>query len=168
MRNQNVSTESAKKQIANENEASSVSNAASSTAAPEETMPSDDLIGKVNPHFGQVERAPYEFFRLMREMPEDFSSTHPCSHHTYQKVQAAGDHAYNMRAELLRGLEALGTVMWSAANNDEQDVMPMVLGDIGTLINHMAVTLQYVCEFESEARTTRHMRDVRLLKGGAA
>lgn len=139
----------------------------SSTAAPEETMLSDDLIGKENPHFGQVERAPHEFFRLMREIPEDFFPHHPCSHHTYQMVQAAGDHACNMRAGLLRGLEALGTVVWSAANNDEQDVMPMVLGDIGALINHMAVTLQYVCEFESEARTTRHMRDVRLLKGGA-
>jgi hypothetical protein len=140
----------------------------SSTAAPKETMLPDDLIGKENPHFGQVERAPYEFFRLMREIPEDFFPTHPCSHHTYQKIQAAGDHAYNMRTELLRGLEALGTVVWSAANNDEQDVMPVVLGDIASLINHMAVTLQYVCEFESEARMTRHMRDVRLLKGGAA
>jgi hypothetical protein len=140
----------------------------SSTAAPEETMLSDDMNSKENPHFGQVERGPYEFFRLMREIPEDFHPTRPCSHHTYQMVQAAGNHASNMRMTVLHGLEALGTVMWTAVNNEKQDVTPDTLGDICTLINHLAVTLQWVCEFEGEARDAKRMRDVRLLKGGAA
>lgn len=111
-------------------------------------MANADSSSTENPHFHQIERAPYELGHLLLKMPPDFSMFSKPSPESQLIAQAARQHAMNGSYTLLSGLEALGQCMFVAGANEENDVDKRSFRDLGCLISHLAVEIQFLHETE--------------------
>lgn len=97
-----------------------------------------------NPHFDNIERAPYELGRLLKNMPADFSSFSSASHETLLMAAAAAQHASNANDALLRGLGALGKAMCVAGNSDDFELENRDISGLGELIQHLAIEMEFL------------------------
>ncbi|CUI04701.1 hypothetical protein [Massilia scottii] len=102
-----------------------------------------------NPHFGFVERAPYELGYLLNKLPVDFSSRSKLTADERLIAQAASMHASNANSELMNGLEALGQVIAHAAlNPDRGGLDKHQMMSLGALVKHVAVEAQFLQELD--------------------
>lgn len=92
-----------------------------------------------NPHFACIERAPYELGHLLKKLPVNFSRFNPITSDDRLIAEAARNHAMNANATLMSGLEALGQFMFVAGANNDNEVEPQQLVNLGCLITHIAV-----------------------------
>ncbi|HEX8615640.1 MAG TPA: hypothetical protein VF800_30530 [Telluria sp.] len=99
-----------------------------------------------NPHFNHIERAPYEFGHLIMKLPADFPAAHVMSSDERQQIEAAISHASNANWSLMNGLEAIGHLLFGAANNSDFPPATIVLEGIAGLIKHLAVEAQFLQE----------------------
>jgi hypothetical protein len=103
-----------------------------------------------NPHFQQRLRSAYELSHLLRKLPDHFDlASGGASAEMRQQMEAAETHADNYSEILLDGLESLGRVMWSAAENKDWPVEQQDVARLGTLISQLAVQLQFIDEFRT-------------------
>ena len=114
-------------------------------------MPSTNTSPASNPHFGNIDRAPYEFGYLLRRLPADFFPGIPLEPEVLLRASAAADHAYNANCTLMIGLEALGKLMFVASSNQQLDAD--TVSDIGCLIQHIAIEAQFLQETENALRS---------------
>ncbi|NHZ40087.1 hypothetical protein [Massilia aquatica] len=103
-----------------------------------------------NPHFENRERAPYEFGSLLRQLPSSFPADHVMSSDERQMVTAAIKHAFNANYMLMSGIEAIGHLLFSAANSSDFPPSATVLEHLGGLIKHIAVEAQFLQEQREE------------------
>lgn len=102
-----------------------------------------------NPHFGHIDRAPYELGHLLQELPDYFSTFTPMTPEVLLKATAAAGHAHNANDTLMHGLEALGKMMFVAGANEQHELGVGTLSDLGCLIQHIAVEAQFLQETAS-------------------
>jgi hypothetical protein len=110
------------------------------------TSTQDSVESWKNPHFERVNRAPYELGHLLQRLPENFSSFSPARLEVIQIADAAAQHADNANGTLMRGLEALGEILFVAGANKENDIDQESIASIGELIQHIAVEAQFLQE----------------------
>jgi len=91
-----------------------------------------------NPHFRNVDRAPYELSSLLTDIRKAKSVED-----IKLMGEAAEQHASNCRDTLLRGLDAIGHIMIRAYGNEEDEIAPGYAMSIGELISHIACELQF-------------------------
>ena len=113
-----------------------------------------------NPHFGNVERAPYQLGQLLTQLPPDFSRSGHITPDSRQIAEAAMRHAENAAYAVMDGLEALGQVMFVAGSNEENHVDGRTIANLGYLVKHLAVELQFLHHIEEEIRENLAARDV--------
>jgi hypothetical protein len=101
-----------------------------------------------NPHFTGRQRSAYELSTLLRELPTSLDLT---SADKRQQLEAASKHAENYGEVLLDGLESLGRVMWSAAENADWPVEQNDVARMGTLVSQLAIQLQFLHDFRESA-----------------
>ena len=113
-----------------------------------------------NPHFGNVERAPYQLGQLLAQLPPEFSHSGPITPDSRQIAEAAIQHAENAASTVMDGLEALGHFIFVASTNEENHVDGQATANLGYLIKHLAVELQFLHEIGAEIRANLAARDV--------
>lgn len=101
-------------------------------------------------HFAHPERGPYELGRLLRSLPTHLHAADLTAAQA-DMAEAAAIHASNCKDTLLSGLESLGCVIWSAAQNKVQSVDLVDFANVGMLVTQLAVQLQFLTEFCAEA-----------------
>ena len=113
-----------------------------------------------NPHFNQIERAPYELGHLFRKLPYDFPADQAMPSDQRQQVEAVISHAWNANYTLMNGIEAIGQLLFTAANSKGNPTDASVFADIGTLIKHLAVEAHFLQEqqFDLQAVLDRDER----------
>lgn len=121
-----------------------------STLKKEAHMPG--TVTSINPHFNRIDRAPYEFGELIRQLPYCLSALPNSSTETRQMADAAARHADNANATLMDGLEALGKLLQIAGSNKDGQVDGQDLASIGGLITHIAVEAQFLQQTKSDLR----------------
>lgn len=101
------------------------------------------------PIFQRPERAPYEFGRLLRCLPQHL---HGASLDAVQleQIEAADKHASNTTTTLLHGLQSLGRVLWSSAVNEDFPAHVDDCGRIGMLVSEIALQLEFLSDFREE------------------
>lgn len=110
-----------------------------------------------NLHHNNVERAPYEFGRLLRALPDSYDlPSVEITVEEHKKLTAADHHAAEYTSTLLNGLESLGRVMYSASLNQRQTLESSDVAQVGLLVTDLAVQLQFLDEFRS-AVAGRHI-----------
>lgn len=107
-----------------------------------------------NPHFHNLERAPYEFGHLIRKLPGDFPAGQAMSSDERMQAKAAIDHAYNANYTLMNGIEAIGHLLFTAGSNHDHPTEAHVLADIGMLIKHIGVEAQFLQEQQADLQAT--------------
>lgn len=107
------------------------------------------LTGK-NPYFKHINRAPYELGRLLMAMPKYLSSSKKYEPEIYQMADAAESHAANASNTLLHGLESIGNLITKTGLNEEYPIDSSDLVDLGELIRHISVELQFLRGIESD------------------
>lgn len=106
-----------------------------------------------NPHFHDIDRAPYEFASLIRKLPGDFPGD-VMSSDERQQVEAAITHAQNINFALMNGIEAIGHLLFSSATNAEFPPSVGTLENLAGLIKHIAVEAQFVQEQRGDLQAT--------------
>ncbi|ATQ78307.1 hypothetical protein CR152_30195 [Massilia violaceinigra] len=106
-----------------------------------------------NPHFHHIERAPYEFGHLIRQLAGDFHG-HVMSSDERQQAKAAINHAHNANYTLMNGIEAIGHLLFTAGNNADYPTEVGVLENIGMLIKHIGVEAQFLQEQQADLQAT--------------
>lgn len=117
-------------------------------------------MSAANPYFKSIERAPYELAHLLQDLPAGIKDR-KLNVDQKHMLNAAIDHAANYNNSILSGIEAIGHLMFSAANNEQWPIEQRVLSDLGAFLSAMAVQAQYLQEFSSSA-------DSMLARQGAA
>lgn len=120
-----------------------------------------------NPAFNSVGRAPYELGYLVKSIGE-ISMDAVLTDDQRNKVSAAVNHAQNSTETLLGGLESIGRMMALIGPLDDR-LDGDVVTNMGELIAHMAVEVQYVRDVEDEMRgiLKRDKEKTAAKKGGA-
>lgn len=120
-----------------------------------------------NSHFKNVDRAPYEIGHLLQSLPPDFAHYKEQPAEVHGVAEAIERHAYNAKGTILSGLEAIGSVMFAAGTNENCGVDKQSIADIGLLLRHLAVELQYLIEIEEECVGLEAKRkELAVKKGG--
>jgi hypothetical protein len=102
------------------------------------------------PEFKNAEQAAYELPWLLRRLGQGSAST--LTPEQQLLAQAAEGHAYNASDDVLSGIEAIGSLLFIAGNNDQWPLNSSQLCNIGTLLRHLAVEAQFLKETEAEMR----------------
>lgn len=102
------------------------------------------------PEFKNAEQAAYELPWLLRRLGQDSAAA--LSPEQRLIAQAAQGHAYNASDDVLSGIEAIGSLLFIAGNNDQWPLNSTQLCNIGVLIKHLAVEAQFLKETEAEMR----------------
>lgn len=108
-----------------------------------------------NPHFNNIERAPYELGSLLLKFAKRLTPHEQLSNDDLLKVDAIECHAQNSRETVLDGIEAVGDLLYVASGNETSEIEPRTLADIGRLIRYLAVEAQFLCGLEEEAAGVR-------------
>lgn len=101
-----------------------------------------------NSYFNNPERASHEFGYLLRDIPQNLRDS--LSDAQRLKLEAAELHALNATGTLLRGLQSVGYVMWSASQNEEAEIEAQHFGNVGLLVSEVALQLQVLDEFRQQ------------------
>ena len=121
-----------------------------------------------NTHFRNTERAPHEIADLLLALPADFMINKKHPDEIYLMADAVERHAANAKNTLLSGLEAIGTTMFAAATNENDELDRSTIADLGCLIRHIAVEVQFLSGREEEcAGVQRKGESFTAKKGGA-
>lgn len=99
-----------------------------------------------NPHFKNIDRAPYEIGHLLRGMPARTPTGTMMTVDHRQQAEAATQHMSNASDTLLHGLEAIGKTLFSAAECEDYPVERSAVASIAALIQHIAVELQFLID----------------------
>lgn len=118
-----------------------------------------------NPHFNNVERAPYEVLSLMAKLGET-RLDQVLTDDQRQMADAIKQHAANATDVLLNGIEAIGRILSCSVMNENWQPSTTNLNDIGALISHLAVEAQamyetrndIICTIEHHAKSTKGTR----------
>lgn len=103
-----------------------------------------------NIYHDNVERASYEFGRLLRSLPDTLDPPSASITDDQRKQLTAADcHAAEYINTLLNGLESMGRVIYSASLNTRQTLELRDVAQTGLLITELAVQLQFLDEFRS-------------------
>jgi hypothetical protein len=103
-----------------------------------------------NIHHNNIERASYEFGRLLRSLPDTLDlPTASITHEQKKQLIAADCHAAEYTNTLLNGLESMGRVIYSASLNTRQTLEMSDVAQVGILVTELAVQLQFLDEFRS-------------------
>lgn len=98
----------------------------------------------------KVERAPYEFGRLLRSLPDSLDlPTASITDEQSKQLVAADCHAAEYINTLLNGLESMGRLIYSASLNTRQTLESQDVAQVGRLVTELAVQLQFLDEFRS-------------------
>ena len=119
-----------------------------------------------NPHFNRVDRAPYELGYLLRQLPPEHDPFFKLTPETVLIAEAAAQHASNANDTLLHGLAALGQFIYVAGTTEETEVGQDALADLGCLVRHLAVEMQFLQETESTLRHALREHQAQPGKGG--
>jgi hypothetical protein len=103
-------------------------------------------IANANPHFKNVNRAPYELGNLLKKLPADFSEYEPLTSDTRLMAEAALQHANNANDALMDGLATIGNILMTAALNEEGGISSRHLANLGKLIEHLAAEAELMQE----------------------
>ena len=103
-----------------------------------------------NPFIKHIERAPYEIGYLLKKLPRDFAIDMDHPPEIYQMADALRRHAHNTMGTLLHGLEAIGKMMGVASGNEQNPLDASAIADVGCLIQHIAVEMQFLSEVHGE------------------
>lgn len=101
-----------------------------------------------NPAFSNVGRAPCELGHLVKRIGE-IGVDAVLTDEQRDQVGAAAHHAQNSTETLLSGIESIGKMLALIGPLDER-VDGDIVTNIGELICHMAVEIQYVRDVEDE------------------
>ena len=112
--------------------------------------------------FQRVERAPYEFARLLRGLPQHLHGA-SLNAEQLEQLEAADKHAWNSSLTLLDGLQSLGRVLWAAGANEASAPDVGDCGRVGMLVTEIALQLEYMNEFRQEVAE----HNVRIAESGA-
>lgn len=109
------------------------------------------------------DRATYELGYLLRALPRHLHGE-SLTEQQLADVGAAELHAMNSTNTLVRGLQGLGHVIWSACNREEMNIDHGHVGQVGLLVSEIALQLQFLDEFrqsvvEHEMRMANAERD---------
>lgn len=105
-----------------------------------------------NPHFGHIERAPAEICNLLQQIPQGYigrAEKKNLSMDEIQLLDAARKHCQNHSQTLLDGLEALGSMLFSAADNKD---FPPTEGDLmklASLIQALSIEARCLQDYGS-------------------
>jgi hypothetical protein len=122
-----------------------------------------------NPHFKNLNRAPYELGHLLKKLPANFDIPESALTPDDKLIaEAATQHAENANDTLMRGLDALGHLMFVAGQSDDWAVESRQLADLGCLISHMAIESQFLQEANWSIRDTLSMHAELAAKTGGA
>ncbi|MFB9242392.1 hypothetical protein IV454_16225 [Massilia antarctica] len=110
-------------------------------------------MSAANPHFENRDRAPYQFGSLLRQLPSHFPVDHVMSSDERLMVAAAIKHAFNANYMLMSGIEAIGHLLFSAANSSDFPPSATVLEHLGGLIKHIAVEAQFLQEEQANLQS---------------
>lgn len=109
-------------------------------------------MSHTNPHFNHEERSPYEFCNLLRALPVSIDiATTSITDEQHNQLLAATEHAANYASTLLNGLESMGRVLYSAAQNTRTPLGLSDAAQVGSLIAELAMQLQYLDDFRGVA-----------------
>jgi hypothetical protein len=111
-----------------------------------------------NSKFKNIDRAPYEIGHLLQALPPSFSIYKEQTDDVHEIADAIERHAYNTKGTVLSGLEAIGTVLFSAGTNDNCDIDQQSIANLGCLVRHLSVELQYLIEIEEECLGLKEKR----------
>lgn len=126
------------------------------------------MIPSKNPHFKNIERAPYEIGHLLQALPPDFAHYKEQPADVHEIADALERHTYNAQFAVLSGLEAIGTVLFSAGTNENSGLDPQAVANLGCLVRHLAVELQYLGELEDECIALKEKRGATAKRGSLA
>ncbi|WP_426110420.1 hypothetical protein [Massilia sp. PWRC2] len=105
-----------------------------------------------NPNFRHCDRAPYELGHLLLKLqPASFAaerSEAALAEHPRDAVAAVLQHAGNANDTLMHGIEALGHVLFVAAENEDCGLDMRAVRNLGTLLSHLAVEAQFLQELD--------------------
>jgi hypothetical protein len=103
-------------------------------------------MSQTNEAFKNPDQASYELGYLLRALPQHLNGAN-LTEHQHCEIEAADLHALNATGTLLRGLQALGRVMWCASVNGGAPIDEKNFGDVGLLVTEVALQLQFLDEF---------------------
>jgi hypothetical protein len=117
-----------------------------------------------NPLFKQIDRAACEIPNLLKKLGEvDYRK--PISQEQAHMVDAIATHAYNAQDMLIDGIGSLGRLMNVAGLNDQYTVHGEDLANLGALLAHLAVEVEFLRLTESDMRYIE--REQKGLQAGA-
>jgi hypothetical protein len=102
-----------------------------------------------NPALALNGRSPYELGHLLMSLPADFLVASKISPDAIAMADAAVTHTRIMASTVLNGLESLGEIMGLAGLDPENEIHKSSLSNLGYLIAHLAVEVQFLHETES-------------------
>ena len=103
-----------------------------------------------NPHYKNSDRPAYELPYLLGDLSRG-SFAGPLSEDQVFLADAAQSHAYNANEALMRGIESLGHLLFIASGS-EGGLSSRHLGNLGELIQHLAVDAQHLQDTEANTQ----------------
>ncbi|KAF3999825.1 hypothetical protein [Glaciimonas immobilis] len=100
------------------------------------------LTPKINPHFRNISRAPYEIGFLLKGINDSVSSYAPITDDEALQAEAIAKHAENELDVISRGLEAIGEMVSIAACSLNTTLEGGTVSAIGEIIRHLTVECQ--------------------------
>jgi hypothetical protein len=114
-----------------------------------------------NPHFKNVDRAPYELGYLLKNLPEGFSQYEPLTPDTRLIAEAACHHADNANGTLMSGIATIGDLLVTAALNEEGEISSRYLASLGALITHLAAEAEFMQDIHDTMQAALDADDLR-------
>lgn len=108
-------------------------------------------MSHANSEIQNVERAPYELFRLVAKLGVT-SVDSPLSSEQRQIAEAIEHHANTATNTILNGIEAIGRAISCAALNPNWKLSSTNLSDLGGVITHLAVEAQALHDTADDIR----------------
>lgn len=116
------------------------------------------MTASQSPRFKHIDRAPYEIGQLLQSLPSDFSHYKEQPEEVHLVADALERHAYNAKGTILSGIEAIGTMLFSAGTNEATSLDGNAIANLGCLVRHLSVELQYIIELEEECLALKEKR----------
>lgn len=118
-------------------------------------------MSAISEHFKFASRAPQELAHLLQEMSSSFVADRAMTPDEKSMALASSRHASNYSTAILDGLESIGHLMTSAASNADFPVSQGTVGNLGCLIYHLAVQLEFLQDHTAEMGFVLHRDELR-------
>lgn len=99
-----------------------------------------------NQFLKNVDRSAYELGTLLRSLPALDSGVR--TNDQRLMANAAEIHAGNGQTAVLSGIQAIGKLLMTAALNDQGEISSRTAVDLGALIEHLGVELEFLLDIE--------------------